>query len=144
MSGDKQDNMSGNIEMINRLFASGLKRSLIAFTLIFAVILAIEYLFGIKGLVMPGLTCFLFTAIFCSLSLVIWKRVATNNRDMMTTLLTAVSGFRLLLSLATMGIYYMLTSRDDMKVFLLIFAVYYLALTIIQTSFFRKALNDDN
>lgn len=144
MSGDKQDNMSGNIDMINRLFASGLKRSLIAFTLIFAVILAIEYLFGIKGLVMPGLTCFLFTAIFCSLSLVIWKRVATNNRDMMTTLLTAVSGFRLLLSLATMGIYYMLTSRDDMKVFLLIFAVYYLALTIIQTSFFRKALNDDN
>lgn len=144
MSGDKQDNMSGNIEMINRLFASGLKRSLIAFTLIFAVILAIEYLFGIKGLVMPGLTCFLFAAIFCSLSLVIWKRVATNNRDMMTTLLTAVSGFRLLLSLATMGIYYMLTSRDDMKVFLLIFAVYYLALTIIQTSFFRKALNDDN
>ena len=66
---------------------------------------------------------------------------AKNSPDSLPTFFTAVSGFRLLLALAVMFIYYLLDNNDTMLKFFIVFMVFYVASLAHHTVFFSRVSN---
>ncbi len=68
----------------------------------------------------------------------IWGKVAKNAPESITTFHSALSGFRMLLALFLMFVYYMVDTTDTMIEFFLVFMVYYLALMTHHVIFFTR------
>lgn len=82
-----------------------------------------------------------FTLVVCVTIGMVWRYVALNSPDNLPTFFTAVSGFRLLLALAVMFVYYLLDHNDTMLTFFLVFMVFYVASLVHHTVFFAKVSN---
>lgn len=83
-------------------------------------------------------------AFFFVLSLaegLIWKRVAKNSPDSLSTFYTAVSGFRMLLSLFTLFVCYLVVGRDAMLEYCIVFMAYYFVLLVHHSVFFSHVSN---
>lgn len=93
---------------------------------------------GIAGMTVPifiGAVYSLVTDIALS---VIWRRVAECSPESLTTFYTAVSGFRMLIALATMFVYYLATGRQDMFTFIMVFMTFYVVQLVHHTIFFAR------
>jgi len=78
--------------------------------------------------------------VFVTIALV-WRRVAKSSPESLPTFYMAVSGFRMLLALAVMFVYYLVAGRDRMLSFFLVFMVYYLASLAHHSIFFARVSN---
>ena len=72
---------------------------------------------------------------------IIWRMVAIKHPDSLTTFFTALSGFRMLLALATMFVYYLIAGREAMLPFFLVFMAFYVLILIHHSIFFAKVSN---
>lgn len=72
---------------------------------------------------------------------IVWKQVATKSPESLPTYFTAASGFRLLLALATMFVYYLVAGSDVILTFFLVFMAFYVTLLIYHSIFFAKVSN---
>ena len=91
-------------------------------------------------LLTPAIVSVVFTLIMCFTIGLVWRYVAKNSPDSLPTFFTAVSGFRLLLALAVMFVYYLL-NKETMLNFFLVFMVFYVASMVHHTIFFAKVSN---
>lgn len=82
-----------------------------------------------------------FSLIVCWTIGLVWRWVAKNHQESLPTFFTAVSGFRLLLALAVMFVYYLVCGRSAMLPFFLVFMVFYFASLIHHSIFFAKVSN---
>ena len=89
-------------------------------------------------LLTPIIVSVAFSLVTCVAIAQIWKRVAQNSPDSLPTFFTAVSGFRLLLALAVMFVYYLVDNQDSMLRFFLVFIVFYFGLLIHHSVFFAR------
>jgi len=78
--------------------------------------------------------------VFVTIALV-WRRVAKSSPESLPTFYTAVSGFRMLLALAVMFVYYLVAGRDMMLPFFLVFMVFYLVSLAHHSIFFARVSN---
>ena len=92
-------------------------------------------------LLTPAIVSVSFTLLVCITIGVVWTYVAKNSPDSLPTFFTAVSGFRLLLALAVMFVYYLLDSNDTMLRFFIVFMVFYVASLAHHTVFFARVSN---
>ena len=92
-------------------------------------------------LLTPIIVSVAFTLVVCITIGLVWRYVALNSPDSLPTFFTAVSGFRLLLALAVMFVYYLLDHNDTMLTFFLVFMVFYVLLLIHHSVFFAKVSN---
>ena len=92
-------------------------------------------------LLTPAIVSVAFTLLVCITIGVVWNYVAKNSPDSLPTFFTAVSGFRLLLALAVMFVYYLLDSNDTMLRFFIVFMVFYVASLAHHTIFFARVSN---
>jgi hypothetical protein len=92
-------------------------------------------------LLTPAIVSVAFTLIMCITIGVAWNYVVKNSPDSLPTFFTAVSGFRLLLALAVMFIYYLLDNNDTMLKFFIVFMVFYVASLAHHTVFFSRVSN---
>ena len=92
-------------------------------------------------LLTPIIVSVAFTLVVCITIGMIWRYVALNSPDSLPTFFTAVSGFRLLLALAVMFVYYLLDHNDTMLTFFLVFMVFYVASLAHHTIFFARVSN---
>ena len=69
---------------------------------------------------------------------VIWRRVAEKNPEGLTGFYTAVSGFRMLLALGTMLVYYIIMGSETMMTFFLVFVAFYFVLLVHHAIYFAK------
>lgn len=92
-------------------------------------------------LLTPAIVSVAFTLIVCFTIGMVWNYVAKNSPDNLPTFFTAVSGFRLLLALAVMFVYYLLDSSDTMLRFFIVFMVFYVASLAHHTVFFARVSN---
>ena len=92
-------------------------------------------------LLTPAIVSVAFTLIVCFTIGLVWRYVAKNSPDSLPTFFTAVSGFRLLLALAVMFVYYLLDSNDTMLRFFIVFMVFYVASLVHHTVFFARESN---
>ena len=82
-----------------------------------------------------------FTLVVCGAIGLIWRYVAKHSPDSLPTFFTAVSGFRLLLALAVMFVYYLADGQNSMLRFFLVFMVFYFASLAHHTIFFARVSN---
>ena len=92
-------------------------------------------------LLTPAIISVAFTLLVCFTIGLVWRYVAKNSPDSLPTFFTAVSGFRLLLALAVMFVYYLLDHNDTMLNFFLVFMVFYVASLAHHTFFFARVSN---
>ena len=71
----------------------------------------------------------------------VWRRVAKGAPDSLPTFFTAVSGFRMLLALAVMFVYYVVNKDTTMLPFFLVFMAFYFASLTHHSIFFASVSN---
>ena len=92
-------------------------------------------------LLTPIIVSVAFSLVTCVAIAQIWKRVAQNSPDSLPTFFTAVSGFRLLLALAVMFVYYLVDNQDSMLRFFMVFIVFFFRMLIHHSTFFARINN---
>ena len=91
-------------------------------------------------LLAPAIVSVAFTLVVCITIGLVWRYIAKNSPDNLPTFFTAVSGFRLLLALAVMFVYYLL-NKETMLSFFIVFMVFYVASLAHHTIFFARVSN---
>ncbi len=125
---------------INKLCKSYIIQVIFLFAVMNGLVIIVEKVFSLDLLteMIVSSSFLLLTGIVIAL---IWRWVALNHKDSLPTYFTAVSGFRLLLALAVMFVYYLTDSRDSMLQFFLVFMAYYIVSLVHHTFFFARVSN---
>ena len=98
--------------------------------------------FGLfSGLMCPVAVSAVFSIVVESADALVWRRVARKSPDSLTTFYTAVSGFRMLLALATMLVCYIIVGRDGIMPYILVLLVFYFAMLAHHSIFFSRLSN---
>lgn len=84
----------------------------------------------------PLIVSIVFSLIVENIDIMIWARIAKRSPENLPTFFMGVSGFRMLLGIVVMFVYYLVADRNTMFLFFLIFAVFYVVLLVHHTTFF--------
>ena len=124
---------------VRKLSKGYLKQGLfltVGLSLITLLVMQVWYL----DLIIPVLISAVFTlAVYLVIGLV-WRQVALSTPENLPTFFTAVSGFRLLLALAVMFVYYAI-DKDSMLRFFLVFMAFYVVALALHSIFFARVSN---
>ena len=107
----------------------------IVFALFLLELLMLQML-GAGLLLTPVLVSMCFALIIELSDAFIWKRLENKTEETKATFFMAVSGFRFLLALLMLFVYYFISDRSGMIAFILLFAPYYLAVLVHHSIFF--------
>ena len=118
----------------------------IVWSIVYIVILTvgcfiIEKLGLFSGLMYPVAVSAVFSIVVESADALVWRKVAKKSPDSLTTFYTAVSGFRMLLALATMLVCYIIVGRDAIMPYILVLLVFYFAMLAHHSIFFSRLSN---
>ena len=108
---------------------------------LFIISLLVMQVWYIDGLLIPAIVSVLFTLVVSGAIGLIWRRVAKRSPESLPTFFTAVSGFRMLLALAAMFVYYLVFGRSAMLLFFVVFMVFYFVSLIHHSIFFARVSN---
>lgn len=126
-------------QVVRKLSKGYLKQGLfltVGLSLITLLVMQVWYL----DLIIPVLISAVFTlAVYLVIGLV-WRQVALSTPENLPTFFTAVSGFRLLLALAVMFVYYAI-DKDSMLRFFLVFMAFYVVALAHHSIFFARVSN---
>lgn len=103
---------------------------------LFLLELLILQILGAGLLLTPVLVSMCFALIVELSDAFIWKRLENKTEETKATFFMAVSGFRFLLALLMLFVYYFMSDRSGMIAFILLFAPYYLAVLVHHSIFF--------
>ena len=109
----------------------------VALALVVFLIMQVKYL----DLLTPVIVSVMFSLVMCVSVALIWRRVAQSAADSLPTFFTAVSGFRLLLALAVMFVYYLVDNQNSMLRFFVVFIAFYFAMLAHHSIFFARINN---
>ena len=129
--------MTNNIEKLSMTYMRYGLMVTVALALIGLMVMQVWYL----DLLTPIIVSVAFSLVTCVAIAQIWKRVALSSPDSLPTFFTAVSGFRLLLALAVMFVYYLVDTQDSMLRFFMVFVVFYFGILIHHSIFFARINN---
>ena len=129
--------MTKNIEKLSMTYMRYGLMVTVALALIGLMVMQVWYL----DLLTPIIVSVAFSLVTCVAIAQIWTRVAQNSPDSLPTFFTAVSGFRLLLALAVMFVYYLVDTQDSMLRFFMVFIVFYFGMLIHHSIFFARINN---
>ena len=86
----------------------------------------------------PLIVSTVFSLIVENIDIMIWARIAKRSPENLPTFFMGVAGFRMLLGIGVMFVYYLVADRNAMFLFFLIFAVFYVVLLVHHTTFFAS------
>ena len=129
--------MTKNIEKLSVAYMRYGVMVAVALALVGLMVMQIWFL----DLLTPIIVSVAFSLVTCVAIAQIWKRVAQNSPDSLPTFFTAVSGFRLLLALAVMFVYYLVDNQNSMLRFFMVFIVFYFGMLIHHSIFFARINN---
>ena len=115
---------------------SFIKRGIAYVVLLFAAAMAIAYASGNEWIIVPAIVSALNTLAIVVAEGLLWGRVASRSVDALTTFYSAVSGFRMLLTIVVMFGYYLAFGRDGMLGFLSVLAPFYVVMLVHHSIFF--------
>ena len=93
------------------------------------------------GIIVPLVVSSLFVLVMELTSAFLWRWVAVKHSDMLPSFFTGVSGFRFLLALAVMFVWYLVTNRQSTITFFVVFLVFYFVSLIHHSIFFSRVSN---
>lgn len=101
----------------------------------------LSLLTNVGNLTVPTIVALSFAVVVESVDALVWGKVRQAGDDGLPTFYTAVSGFRMLLALATLVVCYFVVGRDAMMEYCLVFMGYYFAIVIHHSVFFACISN---
>ena len=126
---------------INKLSISYLRQELYLAIGLFLIALLVMRVWFIDGLLTPAIIAMVFTLVVSAVIGMVWRRVAKRSPESLPTFFTAVSGFRMLLALAVMFVYYLVFGRNAMLLFFVVFMVFYFVSLAHHSIFFARVSN---
>ena len=126
---------------INKLSISYLRQELYLAIGLFLIALLVMRVWFLDDLLTPTIIATVFTLVVSAAIGMIWRRVAKRSPESLPTFFTAVSGFRMLLALAVMFIYYLVFGRSAMLLFIVVFLVFYFVSLAHHSLFFARVSN---
>ena len=127
------------MDKIRKMSINYMRQGLYFSTALFLLTLLVMQVWFLD-LLTPAIVSVAFSLLVCFTIGLVWRYVAKNSPDSLPTFFTAVSGFRLLLALAVMFVYYLL-NKETMLSFFLVFMVFYVASLAHHTIFFARVSN---
>ena len=127
------------MDKIRKMSLNYMRQGLYFSTALFLLTLLVMQVWFLD-LLTPAIVSVAFSLLVCFTIGLVWRYVAKNSPDSLPTFFTAVSGFRLLLALAVMFVYYLL-NKETMLSFFLVFMVFYVASLAHHTIFFARVSN---
>lgn len=101
----------------------------------------LSLLTNVGNLTVPTIVALSFAVVVESVDALVWGKVRQAGDDGLPTFYTAVSGFRMLLALATLVVCYFVVDRDAMMEYCLVFMGYYFTIMIHHSVFFARISN---
>ena len=126
---------------IDRLCSKYIVWSMIIVVLLTVAAFLVEKTGLASALMYPVAVSAVFSIVVESADALVWRRVAKKSPDSLTTFYTAVSGFRMLLALATMFVCYIIVGRDAVAPYIVVMLVYYFVLLAHHSIFFSRLTN---
>ena len=126
---------------INKLSISYLRQELYLAIGLFLIALLVMRVWFLDDLLTPTIIATVFTLVVSAAIGMIWRRIAKSSPESLPTFFTAVSGFRMLLALAVMFIYYLVFGRSAMLLFIVVFLVFYFVSLAHHSIFFARVSN---
>ena len=127
-----------NIESLFRRF---IRQGLCLVAALFLIGLLVMRVWYLNEMLTPLIVSAVFALVVYAAYGMVWRRVASRSPEQLPTFFTAVSGFRLLLALAVMFVYYLVVGRDMMLPFFLVFMAFYVVSLAHHSIFFAKVSN---
>lgn len=137
-------NMNNRPDDIDKRYWKYLRQgvSLCAALFFLLLLMASQY----PSLVLPLAVSAVYALVVEVADAVAWRKVAAGSPDSMPTFFMAVSGLRFMVALVVMFVYFLLagkTGKADMGTFILIFALFYVAVLLHHTLFFARRRKKD-
>lgn len=129
---------------INRICRSYIAQSVLLTIVMSAVIVAVSHLASVASLKTSMIVGAAFTLVVEFADAFIWRKVRLTSEESLPSFFTAVSGFRLLLAVATITVCYFALGKPDMFKFCMVFMAYYIALIAHHSLFFSHVANPRN
>lgn len=127
-----------DIDKLSRLY--GIQGITLAIITLLACLIA-QRLWQIDGLPTAATVSLGYMLLVVASEAMVWRWVAASHSDSLPTYFTAVSGFRLLLALAIMFIYYLSVEQGAMLKFFMVFMIFYVVQLVHHSIFFAKVSN---
>ena len=126
---------------IDKLCMSYIRQELLLAVALFLIALLVMRVCFIDTILTPAIISVSFMLVVAVSIALVWRRVAKGAPDSLPTFFTAVSGFRMLLALAVMFVYYVVNKDTTMLPFFLVFMAFYFASLTHQSIFFARVSN---
>ena len=126
---------------IDKLCGKYIAGSLVCVALLTIAALLVEKLQIASQLACPVAVSAVFSIVVETADALVWRWVAKKSPDGLTTFYTAVSGFRMLLALATMFVCYLIVGRNAVAPYIIVMMVYYFVLLAHHSIFFSRLSN---
>ena len=127
-----------NIDILSRKYR---RQQLLLSVVLYSLGLIIDRVWFLDRLIWPLVVSVVFTLVVSYVSCFFWRRVANQAPGSLPTFYTASSGFRLLLGLAVMFVYYLVAGRPAMLMFVLVFMAFYFVSLVHHSVFFARVMN---
>lgn len=115
----------------------------IIFVLTSIMFLIMRFFDCLNTMIIPTVISLVFFITVEFTDILAWRWVVTKHSDMMSTFFTGVSGFRMLLAIAVMFIYYLLSAEGTMFTLFLVFMAYYIVQMVHHSYFFVRLLQKE-
>ena len=125
---------------VNKLCRQYIIQTIILFVLMNLIVSIVEKVWNLN-LVTEMIVSSSFLLVTGIAIALIWRWVVNSHKDSLPTFFTAVSGFRLLLALAVMFVYYLTDKHDSMLQFFMVFMAYYVVSLVHHSFFFARVSN---
>jgi len=137
---------------INKLTWYYRKESTLLITGLMLIAFIVMNVWLLDRILTPLIISVIFSVLVENIDILIWKRVARRSPESLPTFFMGVSGFRMLLGVIVIFIYYLVAEQETMLSFFLVFVIFYVTLLIHHTLFFVrinknftvKPVNDKN
>jgi F0F1-type ATP synthase assembly protein I len=103
--------------------------------------LLVANVYQTSGIIIPLVVSSLFVLVTEVASAFLWRWVAVKHSDMLPSFFTGVSGFRFLLALVVMFVWYLATNRQEIITFFVVFLIFYFVSLIHHSIFFSRVSN---
>ena len=108
---------------------------IVALSLIAFIVMKVWYL---NEILTPLIISVVFSLTVENVGIMIWKGMAKRSPESLPIFFMGVSGFRMLLGIVVMFIYYLVADSRTMLVFFCVFAAFYVTLLVHHTTFFAR------
>lgn len=132
------DMLKEEIKGISRRY---ILQSLCLLAVVTLIPVLLSLLTNVGNLTVPTIVALSFAVVVESVDALVWGKVRQAGDDGLPTFYTAVSGFRMLLALATLVVCYFVVGRDAMMEYCLVFMGYYFTIMIHHSVFFARISN---